>query len=376
MSSKNYKTILKISKEANIPSRTLNARARSLGFEKEGNTYFLSPEEESKLLDENLHKRGVKSSQKILRATHDSKKTPLILGEVEIPCYVLEDGSRVLSMQGVLRAIGLSEELMIKHGGKAFPWLITKFQNYISQEVNEKLEEKIYFHRPGAGGAIDKTIGIEASLFIDFCNIIIDARNDNFLSEEEINTIYKNALIITRATSKLGIISLIDEVTGYQDIRYKNALQELLKKFISEELLPWQERFPLEYYKQVFRLKKWDFDHDNFKKRPGYLGEITNRYIYGLLAPGVVEELKLKNPKNLNGHRVHRHHQFLTEDIGHPQLKEQITQFITIAKLSTSWKDFTLKFETVFSDKIKALAKFPVENPAALWGQYSLFKDN
>lgn len=376
MSKLEYIRISDISKQTGISSRTLNARARSLGFEKTGNAYFLKEEEMKKLLDEDLHKRGNKGSRKTLRATHDSRKTPLILGEIEIPCYVLEDGSRVLSMQGTLKAIGLSDELLRKHGGRAFPWLIAKFQNYIPQEVNEKLKEKIYFHRPGAGGAVDKTIGIEASLFIDFCNVIIDARNDNFLSEEEINTIYKNALIITRATSKLGIISLIDEVTGYQEIRDKNALQELLKHFISEELLPWQKTFPIEYYKQVFRLKEWNFDHDNFKKRPGYLGEITNRYIYGLLAPGVVEELKSKNPKNLNGHRLHRHHQFLTEDIGHPQLKEQINQFITIAKLSTSWKDFTLKFETIFADKIKALATFPVENPASLWGQYSLFNDN
>ena len=44
-----------------------------------------------------------------------------------------------------------------------------------------------------------------------------------------------------RSFAKVGIISLIDEATGYQYEREADALQRLLKLYISEELLPWQK---------------------------------------------------------------------------------------------------------------------------------------
>jgi hypothetical protein len=46
---------------------------------------------------------------KILRATHGSTKTPLKIGNLEIPCYVLEGGMRVLSQRGVNKALGRPE---------------------------------------------------------------------------------------------------------------------------------------------------------------------------------------------------------------------------------------------------------------------------
>jgi hypothetical protein len=36
------------------------------------------------------------------KATHGSSDHPLKIGDVEIPCYVLEDGRRVLSLGGMV----------------------------------------------------------------------------------------------------------------------------------------------------------------------------------------------------------------------------------------------------------------------------------
>ena len=43
---------------------------------------------------------------KVLKAKFGSDKTPLYLGELSIPCYVLEDGTRVFSGRGIQNAIG------------------------------------------------------------------------------------------------------------------------------------------------------------------------------------------------------------------------------------------------------------------------------
>jgi P63C domain len=40
----------------------------------------------------------------------------------------------------------------------------------------------------------------------------------------------------------------------------------------------------------------------------------------GVSAAGVLEELKRRNPRDEKGHRATKHHQWLTEDIGHPAL--------------------------------------------------------
>ncbi len=48
-------------------------------------------------------------SGEIKRATHGSPDHPLRIGDVEIPAYVLEDGTRVLSQRALQRGIGLSE---------------------------------------------------------------------------------------------------------------------------------------------------------------------------------------------------------------------------------------------------------------------------
>lgn len=55
---------------------------------------------------------------------------------------------------------------------------------------------------------------------------------------------------------------------------------------------------------------------------------------------GVFDELRKRNPKNAKGARKQRHHQWLTEDIGHPKLREHIASVIALMKAATKWEDF------------------------------------
>ncbi len=47
-------------------------------------------------------------SGEIKTATHGSDDHPLRIGDIEIPCYVLEGGTRVLSQRGLQTGIGMS----------------------------------------------------------------------------------------------------------------------------------------------------------------------------------------------------------------------------------------------------------------------------
>ncbi|MGH7783781.1 MAG: P63C domain-containing protein, partial [Candidatus Binatia bacterium] len=48
-------------------------------------------------------------SSEIKQATHGSDDHPLRIGEIEIPCYVLKDETRVLSQRGLHFGLGLPE---------------------------------------------------------------------------------------------------------------------------------------------------------------------------------------------------------------------------------------------------------------------------
>src|SRR5471032_3477159 len=58
-----------------------------------------------------ISRKGVEAKKllsSLPKATHGSVDRPLKIGDVEIPCYVLEDGTRVLSQRGLIAGIGMS----------------------------------------------------------------------------------------------------------------------------------------------------------------------------------------------------------------------------------------------------------------------------
>lgn len=75
-------------------------------------------------------------------------------------------------------------------------------------------------------------------------------------------------------------------------------------------------------------------------RRPSVIGKYTNDIVYDRLAPGVIEELKRKNPTLPSGGRQYKHHQWFTPDIGHPRLKEHLAAAIALMKISNNWDDF------------------------------------
>ncbi len=111
--------------------------------------------------------------------------------------------------------------------------------------------------------------------------------------------------------------------------------------------LKWAKRFPDEFYKQLFRLRGWQYSPFSVK-RPVFVGKLTNYLIYEQLPDGVLEELRHKNPKDEKGRRKHRHHQFLTEDIDNPHLEKHLASVTTLMRASTHWRSFERLFIRAF----------------------------
>lgn len=279
---------------------------------------------------------------KILVAKYGSDKTPLRLGNLEIPCYVLDNGMRVFSGRGIQKAIG--------YDSKSGQWMnsfckMDGVSSYLcagDNSISERLSKPIKFKRNNAGGSQSTANGYEVTLLADICSAIIDANRAGVFDND---VIVRNADIIIRSVAKVGIIALVDEATGYQYERENDELQKILKAYISEELLPWQKRFPDIFYKELFRLNGWDYTVNGIKKRPGIIGKWTNTFIYEELPNGVLEELKKKTPKSESGNRTNRYHQLLTTDIGEPNLEKQINKVITLFQVSDNMKQFCDNFK-------------------------------
>lgn len=280
---------------------------------------------------------------KILKSNYNGE---LDLNGIKISCAVLEDGTRVLVNRSLSTALGIKgsgaywKTKKEKKGAMLPEYLSAKyFAPFISDELNTKLTNPIpYINNSGT-----KTEGVSADSLADICDVYIKAGEKGALTENQ--DIAQKAYDLLLAFSKVGIIALVDEATGYQFDREKDELQKILKAYISPELLPWQKRFPDIYYKELFRLNGWDFTFQNIRKRPGVIGTWTTKLIYEQLPKGVLEELKIKTPKSSSGNYSARFHQNLTLDIEEPNLNAQINQVITLFQLSDNMQHMWNQFE-------------------------------
>ena len=186
-------------------------------------------------------------------------------------------------------------------------------------------------------------IGYRAELLPDICDVFQDAERADALRKNQAH-IADACRLLSRGLTRVGIIGLVDEATGYQRERAANALAEILEAFIAKELRPWVRTFPDEFYEHLFRLRGLEFPQDTVK-RPQYFGHLTNDMIYRRLAPGVLQELRTSVPKTPSGRRRHALFQRLTEDVGHPRLREHLAAVVTVMKLSVDYDDFISKLD-------------------------------
>jgi hypothetical protein len=189
-------------------------------------------------------------------------------------------------------------------------------------------------------GAPIPTQGYEASVLVDLCDAILDAKDRGTLKTEQELRYASACYILTRAFAKVGIVALVDEATGYQYIRARAALEEILEKFITHEFRKWAKTFPDDFYKEIFRLRRWKYDESTVKRTP-LIGKLTTNLVYDRLAPGVRQRLEKLNPTNEKGRRRRKHFQWLTEDIGDPALREHLASVITLMRVSDEWVPFT-----------------------------------
>lgn len=312
----------------------------------------LTPEQRSEIARKGALAR--KNAAPLLLAKFGSSDRPLRLGDAEIPCYVLDDGTRVLTQEGFLSAIGRARKAKGGTGAStrtdatSDPYLpaflaAANLQPVIPADLAETTRP-IRFKLPTGGTGY----GFRAEALPKVCNVYLKARDQGLLLPSQ-RHIAEKADILIRGLAETGIVALVDEATGYQEVRARDALQQYLERFIRKELAAWVKTFPDEFFRELYRLKKWTWTGTS--RRPGVVGHYIKDLVYERLGPGVIAELERKNPSDGKGQRKAKHHQWLTDDIGNPALAQHMYALIGFMRAEQNWDEFKTRFGRAFPKK-------------------------
>jgi hypothetical protein len=276
----------------------------------------------------------------LLRATHEK---PITINGREIMAAVLENGKRVLTQESFLTAIGRAGKAKAGTGNRTRidglpPFLVADaLQPFITDELREATTPIIYRNLNG-----QRTYGYDALLLQMVCEVYLKLRDASIRKNGRVPKPFEHIIaacdILTRGFARVGIIALIDEATGYQADRARDALARILEEFIAKELQDYARCFTGEFYKELFRIR--GLTYDGGMKRPQYIGHLTNDLVYARLAPGVLEELRRLTERNAKGRLKNPLYDRLSEDVGHPRLLQHLSNVMTLMRACDSWELF------------------------------------
>jgi len=269
-------------------------------------------------------------------------------GDLEVPGVVplrvanLSDGRRVMISRAFMDALGRPWKGTYQRTERPNFLDAKNLNQFVSKELMDVLAPIDFIN--GRGQTVS---GYLAEALPLVCEVYLKARDADKLTKSQ-EPIAAQAELILRGLAKIGILSLVDDATGYTKFRARSELQAILAAYIAPEFMPWSKRFPDSYYEHIHRIRGWKYEPGH-NGRNAYIGKLTNKLIYEQLPNGVLEELRKKNPRDPETKRRKRtHHQTLTIDVGHPHLDKQILVVTTLLSISDTWSDFCRHFSKRF----------------------------
>ena len=165
------------------------------------------------------------------KATHIGE---LHIGNLDIPCAVLPDGTRVLSQRGVGKALGRSyggqdwKRQDDAAGGGKLPFYLNAgtLKPFIPSDLLALVTEPVMYRHSQGGGSAH---GIPATALPMICDVWLKARDAGALNAVQLE-VARRADVLMRGLAHIGVIALVDEATGYQEVRDRVALQAILDK--------------------------------------------------------------------------------------------------------------------------------------------------
>ncbi len=282
-----------------------------------------------------------------------------IMGK-ELPCVVLEDGRRIITRTSVFKAFNRPQRgnKSSTENAIAIPSFLDakNLRPFITEEMQGLICPVNYLGIKG-----ENMMGYSAETIPIVCEIYLNARKENVLTPAQ-GVIADLSDILIKTLSRVGIIGLIDEATGYQQIRPRDALEAYLNKLLGKELSSWCKRFPDSFYANIYKLRGWP-EFSTSKNKYSCVGNYTNDLVYARIGEDVKEELKNRTPDTSK----EKMHQWLSVDTGHPLLSKHLSEIITLQKVAIAqgygWKRFIDLVDQILPKKQHALELESIPQP-------------
>lgn len=262
--------------------------------------------------------------------------------DVELPCYVLDNGQRVIGR------VAATEMLSgFKYQGDLEGYLRSQnLKPFIDKDM--VVARMVSFRLPEVEQLGRESKGLPADLLIEVCRGLVTALEASQrqppqvkLTPRQISMAIKASMFLV-ACAKVGLDALIDEATGYQYKRDEDALKVKLRAYLEQEMRKWEKTFPDELWVEFGRLTNW---RGSVTSRPKYWGHLVTELIYEYLDPDVARWLKENVPQPRHGRNYHL---WLSAQYGLKKLVEHIWMVIGIARTCYNMDELKQKMRQMF----------------------------
>jgi hypothetical protein len=303
----------------------------------------LSPEERSRIAREAAKKRWDEPTPKAIFGGSDR---PIRIADIQVPCFVLDDGRRVITTNGLLDTLMMARGGAMVKGMNRFELFVSRprIRQFVSDEIFERVKHPIKFLIGGTPAH-----GFESDTLIELAEAVVAADNAGVLQTQQAAIAFQ-CRVITSSLTRVGLIALIDEATGYQQKRDSDELQQILTAYLLPEHRPWMQTIPHEFTSEVYRVYGWNPQSNN--RGPRYAGKLIRQLIYERMPKPVLPKLDEINPSNSKYQRRHKHHQFLTEKQGLDHFRSQVITVMTLLRISKNKGEFRRHLQSYFGGQM------------------------
>ena len=302
----------------------------------------LSAQERSRIAREAAQRRWGNANLTVKAGSPDK---PIRIADIEVPCYVLEDDRRVIATNGLLDTLQMARGGAMVRGMNRLELFAAqnRLKPYVSNDLLARIADPIRF-RIGT----NVIHGFESDVLIDLAEAVIKADNAGALQKQQ-SAIAHRCRLITSSLTRVGLIALIDEATGYQKRRDSDELQRILSAYLLPEHRPWIQVVPDEFTSQIYRVYGWKRKPQN--RGPRYAGKLIRQLIYERMPKPVLPALDQKNPMDASYRRKRKHNQFLTEQ-GLDHFRSQVITMMTLLRISNSKHEFKAHVRRLYTDQM------------------------
>src|SRR3990167_1451869 len=146
------------------------------------------------------------TNQITLKVVAGNPNRLLKIGDVELDCYVLENGQRVISGKSMQRALGLESG-----AGNRFMQFLNKnkIKPFLEAKFDQQKFQPIKYRQPTFGNKTVTANGYDANLLKIVCDIVLAYRRSEVNIKESEKGVAEKAELLLSGFASVGIIALI-----------------------------------------------------------------------------------------------------------------------------------------------------------------------